>query len=217
MCPIAPGRTWDEASSPEALLLARRYEAAWRGSSGPCPDPADLLPDDPRRRPGVLLALLRIDLTLRRRAGEAVDVEWYRRRYPDLGHETLVALAYEEFCLREEAGEHPDPAEYEARFPEIADGLREVLDIHGLVAEGSGSGSSTALLGPTTPAVPLPEAGQTIAGFRLVEELGRGAFARVFRAEERQLADRPVALKVARAGSREPQTLAAARASRRRS
>jgi eukaryotic-like serine/threonine-protein kinase len=55
---------------------------------------------------------------------------------------------------------------------------------------------------------PLPEVGQTIAGFRLIEELGRGTFARVFRAEERLLADRPVALKVTRTGSCEPQTLA---------
>ena len=56
--------------------------------------------------------------------------------------------------------------------------------------------------------MPLPEAGQTIVGFRLVEELGRGAFARVYLAEEQHLADRPVALKVMRTGSREPQTLA---------
>src|SRR5205085_7868804 len=63
-------------------------------------------------------------------------------------------------------------------------------------------------LAPCQPATPLPEVGQTIAGFRLVEELGRGAFARVYRAEERQLADRPVALKVTRTGSREPQMLA---------
>ena len=60
----------------------------------------------------------------------------------------------------------------------------------------------------TSRANPLPEVGETIAGFRLVEELGRGSFARVFRAEERHLADRPVAMKVTRTGSREPQTLA---------
>ena len=59
-----------------------------------------------------------------------------------------------------------------------------------------------------TPDGRFPESGQTIAGFRLVEELGRGSFARVFRAEERRLADRPVVLKVSRLGSREPQTLA---------
>ena len=54
----------------------------------------------------------------------------------------------------------------------------------------------------------FPEAGETIGGFYLVEELGRGAFARVFLARERQLADRLVALKVTRKGSREPQALA---------
>ena len=62
--------------------------------------------------------------------------------------------------------------------------------------------------GATSGAAIFPEAGQTIGGFSLVEELGRGAFARVFLARERQLADRPVALKVTRRGSREPQTLA---------
>ena len=56
--------------------------------------------------------------------------------------------------------------------------------------------------------VPFPKAGETIGGFRLVKELGRGGMARVFLALERHLADRPVALKVSRVGSREPQTLA---------
>ena len=81
-----------------------------------------------------------------------------------------------------------------------------MLDIHGLVGSASATTATHARADAT--AIAFPEAGQTIAGFRLVEELGRGAFARVFLAEERQLADRPVALKVARTGSREPQTLA---------
>ena len=123
-----------------------------------------------------------------------------------MGDETLVALIYEEFCLREEDKEAPDPVEYLERFPEVATQLRRVLEIHGLV--GSASVTTAALSDSSTAAIIFPEAGQTIAGFHLVEELGRGAFARVFLAQERQLADRLVALKVARAGSREPQTLA---------
>ena len=57
--------------------------------------------------------------------------------------------------------------------------------------------------------VNFPEAGQTIGGFYLVEELGRGAFARVFLARERQLADvGRWRLKVSQGGGRgEPQTL----------
>ena len=103
----------------------------------------------------------------------------------------------------------PDPGEFLARFSAVAAPLRRVLDIHGLVGSGSSGTPLLADAGPSTGSVrEFPEAGQTIAGFHLVEELGRGAFARVFLARERQLADRPVALKVTRRGSREPQTLA---------
>jgi len=202
------GRTWDEASSPSAVALARRFESAWRGGSdaGRRPDLSDFLADA-GDRPGARLALLRAEMALRWEAGERPDARDYRARFPDLEDETFVALVYEEFCLREEGGEAPDPADFMARHPEVAPALRRVLDIHGLVGSGSGESTLTRSF-PPAPATPFPQTGETIAGFRLMEELGRGAFARVFRAQERQLADRPVALKVARTGSREPQTLA---------
>src|SRR5262249_4396103 len=133
--------------------------------------------------------------------------DWYRRRYADLGAETLVALIYEEFCLREEHDESPDPAEYLERFPEVAPQLRRVFDIHGLV--GSASTTTASLGGMAAPAAVFPPAGgPPTPGSSLAEEPGRGAFAGVFRARGRQLAARLVALKVARAGTREPQTLA---------
>ena len=205
----ASGRTWEEATSPAAVRLARRFETAWRDEPGPRPDPNGFLPDDVRETPGARLALLRTDMALRWEAGAPVAASWYRDRDPGLDSETLLALIYEEFCLHEEERGAADPAEFLARYPEVAPRLRRVLDIHGLV--GSGPTSATALRaeneGPAG-SIAFPEAGQTIAGFHLVEELGRGAFARVFLARERQLADRPVALKVARTGSREPQTLA---------
>ena len=57
----------------------------------------------------------------------------------------------------------------------------------------------------------FPNVGETISGFRLVEELGRGAMARVVLACERQLADSgAVALKVSLrelAASRRPSRL----------
>src|SRR3954468_14744691 len=206
MGPTAPSRTWDESSSPAATHLARRFEAAWRASSRPRrPDPIAFLAGEPDAPPAARLSVLRSDLNLRWEADGPVRVEEYRGRYPDLDDETLVALIYEEFCLREDDGDAPVPAEYDERFPDLIDRLRRVFDIHDLVG---GAPSMTAFQ-PAGPAlVPCPESGQTIAGFHLIEELGRGAFARVFLAEERQLADRSVALKVARAGSREPQTLA---------
>jgi serine/threonine protein kinase/tetratricopeptide (TPR) repeat protein len=152
----------------------------------------------------VLLALLRIDLAQRRRRGNALPLEWYRGEYLELDNEGLVALIYEEFCLREEEQDWPDPGEYERRFPALASQVREVLDIHDLV--GSAQSSTTDGLSEAGPA--FPESGQTIAGFRLVEEVGRGSFARVFLAQDRTLADRLVALKITRPGTREPQTLA---------
>jgi tetratricopeptide (TPR) repeat protein len=204
MSATASGRTWDDAWSPAADRLAGRYEAAWRAAVYPRPDLAAYLPDDPEERPGALLALLRTDLTLRWEANEPVAVEWYRRRYEGIDGQVLAGLLLEEFCLRVEAGEQPDPVEYEARFPEVADQVRTLLDIHRLIDEVP---LTQTFLGEPADSL-LPEAGQTIGGFHLVEELGRGTFARVFRAAERQLGDRPVALKVARVGSREPQTLA---------
>jgi eukaryotic-like serine/threonine-protein kinase len=198
------GLIWDAATDAQALGLAGTFESAWKSSRpGRRPDPEQFLRADQKSRPGDLLAILRVDLALRRRSGEDARPELYRDRYPTLHPDAFVALLYEDFCLREEAGESPDSADYEARFPEFAARLRELLVIHDLVAE-PGSTSPDFDANP----VAFPSVGQTIGGFRLVEELGRGSFARVFLAQERQLADRPVALKVSRTGSREPQTLA---------
>jgi serine/threonine protein kinase/tetratricopeptide (TPR) repeat protein len=58
------------------------------------------------------------------------------------------------------------------------------------------------------PPIPFPNCGETIGGFRLVSELGRGAFGRVYLAEEAGLGNRPVALKVTRAEGDEPRLLA---------
>jgi serine/threonine protein kinase/Tfp pilus assembly protein PilF len=204
MSRIHTGRRRDDTSSPAIALMVKRFEADWRGSPSMRADPIDYLPRDSRERPAALLALLRADLALRWKAHEQCPLERYRDYYPELDGDSLVALLYEEYCLREEAGESPQVVEYSARFPDIAESFREVLEIHALF----GRSGALASRWPSTNGVPLPEAGQTIAGFRLVEELGRGAFARVYLAEERHLADRPVALKVTRTGSREPQTLA---------
>jgi serine/threonine protein kinase/predicted Zn-dependent protease len=209
----ASRRTWEEASSPAAVRLAREYEQAWRDSEHlrHRPDPHAFLESagGTGDSPGARLALLRTDMTLRWESGEKVGAQWYLDHHADLSEDTIVALAYEEFCLREEDEEAQDPAEFLARFSQVAVPLRRVLEIHQLVGSGS---TATALFSESTSlggsAGAFPEAGQMIAGFHLVEELGRGAFARVFLARERQLADRPVALKVTRRGSREPQTLA---------
>jgi eukaryotic-like serine/threonine-protein kinase len=57
-------------------------------------------------------------------------------------------------------------------------------------------------------AAEMPRAGQEWLGFRLLEELGRGAFGRVFLARQENLANRLVALKVSTDLFSETQTLA---------
>src|SRR5262249_14558841 len=52
----------------------------------------------------------------------------------------------------------------------------------------------------------LPEVGDTLFGFRLRYPLGRGAFARVFLAEQADLGGRPVVLKISAIEGTEPQT-----------
>lgn len=54
----------------------------------------------------------------------------------------------------------------------------------------------------------FPRPGEVIAQFRVISELGRGGFARVYLAEQSVLADRPVALKVAANLGNEPRNLA---------
>jgi len=56
--------------------------------------------------------------------------------------------------------------------------------------------------------IPFPRCGEAIGGFRLISELGRGAFGRVYLAQESGLGNRPVALKVTRPEGDEPRLLA---------
>src|SRR5437870_223846 len=67
---------------------------------------------------------------------------------------------------------------------------------------------STAPGGSVETADPFPPPGATFLGFQLVEELGRGAFGRVYLAHQGELGGRAVALKVARDIFGESQKLA---------
>ncbi len=69
----------------------------------------------------------------------------------------------------------------------------------------SGQGASQRLAEATAR---MPAPGDLFLGFRLIGELGRGAFGRVFLASQGDLADRPVALKVSTDKPAESQTLA---------
>lgn len=196
---------WERAAGPESAGIAQQYESHW-ARHGRRSDAFRFLTGRGITEPAEVLTVLRSDLAFRFANGVPIRVEDYLLRMPELGDELVVALAYEEFCLREEQGEAPSPDEYYQRFAAQQDALKRLFEVHELVSSGTASMLERACR--EMPAKPLPEAGETIGGFHLIEELGRGASARVFLAAERQLADRPVALKVTRRASHEPQTLA---------
>src|SRR5262245_3139260 len=111
-----------------------------------------------------------------------------------------VALdrAYEEYCQRREAGQLPDPDEFCTRFLRFQTSLRRLIEVRRCIEEPPSSFSQP---------IHWPEPGDSFLGFTIVEELGRGAFARVFLAAEPALGNREVAIKVSLEGAAEAQTL----------
>jgi serine/threonine protein kinase/tetratricopeptide (TPR) repeat protein len=115
----------------------------------------------------------------------------------------VASVLFQDFCQRRRVGEEPSLEDYARRFPDYKASLAGLLSRQAVLESiGAASGASEgALLG-------LPDVGDELFGFRLRRELGRGAFARVFEAEQATLAARAVALKISGIDGDEPQTLA---------
>jgi serine/threonine protein kinase len=108
-----------------------------------------------------------------------------------------VCDAYQEFARLQKAGAAPDPDKFCDRYPLLRTSLARLINCHAFLED-----NPELLEG----APPWPRAGDTFQGFHLERELGRGAFARVFKARELALGGRTVALKVSRAGGGEAWT-----------
>jgi eukaryotic-like serine/threonine-protein kinase len=139
--------------------------------------------------------------------GEAPAAEAYLHHLDPADSEGAVELIYREYCLAEADGRGPDPSDYLARFPGHRATLERLLHLH---AECPAS-----LLGrwfrPGSGEADLPSAGDSIGPYLLRRELGRGSFARVFLAEEADLENRLIVIKVSTKVTREPWLLARAR------
>jgi serine/threonine protein kinase/Tfp pilus assembly protein PilF len=138
-----------------------------------------------------------------------------------------ASLLFEDFLWRREPSgakvsvggpEHelsngrPDAAEaalesYQERFPQHQDSLASLWQRHALLRSLKASSSASPIHGSSF-RLALPSVGDELFGFPLRHELGRGAFARVFLAEQTGLADRPIVLKVSALEGEEHQTLA---------
>jgi serine/threonine protein kinase len=121
------------------------------------------------------------------------------RAHPELcDHSAAVLdLACEEFQRRTASGESLSVAEFAQQYPAYASELRRLILIDRLAF------ATETLTEPAWPA-----AGECLAGFRLVELLGRGAASRVFLAAHTALDERLAVLKFVPWGSAEARLLA---------
>jgi eukaryotic-like serine/threonine-protein kinase len=126
-------------------------------------------------------------------------------RWPvDPGSDPDVAsLLLEDYLQKRRRGEDASLEDYDRRFPEQSREVRRLLT-NETVCRSLGRPESESTGFPLR----LPDTGDEVFGFRLGRPLGEGAFARVFLAEQADLAGRPVVLKVTDIEGSEPQTLA---------
>ncbi|MFT4555584.1 MAG: serine/threonine protein kinase [Planctomycetaceae bacterium] len=140
--------------------------------------------------------------------GEPVRVDAALEQFPQLLEtpRAIVELAIEEFNERRSAGEQLSATEFAGRFPDVQSQLLDSLVFEKALQEMTGWFQS--VLAPKEDNVQWPSVGDQIAGFKLVEPLGRGGFSRVFVARELGYENRKVAVKICRQDTHEARTLA---------
>jgi tetratricopeptide (TPR) repeat protein len=167
--------------------LLARFEQAWQAGSRPSIE--DHLTDASLDRCALLRQLVLTDLEYRLRAGDAVRVEEYVQRFPELAEDaaTLVELIALEYRQRQLLGPQPAPtlAEYLQRFPQHRAQLlaTPLYDSPETERHSVGDGSA----GVTLPALE--------GRYRVDRFLAKGGMGEVYRILDADF-DRPLALKV---------------------
>jgi serine/threonine protein kinase/WD40 repeat protein len=132
------------------------------------------------------------------RRGNNLRAEDLLAAYPTLAgdNEAALELVYLEFAVREGLGQAPTPAQWYERFPQWRADLEQMFQVHDelrLAVSDLGTQDGESSLGR-----PMGT-GDRIAGYVVVEELGRGGMGVVYQARQVRL-NRTVALKLILAG-----------------
>jgi eukaryotic-like serine/threonine-protein kinase len=192
-----------------------RDSRAWRSGVPPSGPTSSLLSWSSRSLPGEgselatrrRLSAILLEFTSAWEQGQAPCILAYLDRLDPADSRGAVELIYRDYCLAAAAGRNPDTSQYLHRFPRYAEALERVLGLH--------EACSPSLLGRWAQSAAgeqdLPDAGDEVGPYFLCRELGRGSFARVFLAEQVNLEDRLVVVKVATRQTREPWLLARVR------
>lgn len=133
-----------------------------------------------------------VEKTIKRwEAGERPDAPGVLSAHPEIRrYKSLVLdLIYEEYRQEIEAGRTVDRDQFCDRFPDYRSTVNRLLQVDDLL-------NNHGELIDACAHVVWPKVGETFAGFQLLEEVGQGAIARVFLAQESDIGDRLVVLKV---------------------
>ena len=112
----------------------------------------------------------------------------------------LLEAAYDEYCRCQESSSRVDVEQFLRRYSTIRSSLRRQIYVHDFLAEHSN-------LVALCQDVEWPKIGDTVFNFTVLEELGRGAFARVYLCRQSGVGERQVVVKFAAEGAYEADTL----------
>lgn len=218
-----PAEHLDDASWQTLTSAVASFEAEWSASGSAAPE-AFVPPPGDSLRPQILVELLKVDQEFRLSRGELRTTEDYLEDWPELLQEPAARrdLLFAECLTRAIQGDLPDHQDLRNRFPDLVDDL----DLAAIAAEYRQECDRTMSRETETfrraehdtvqvdrsapPVAPeghsvqpeLPDSqdatgSASLGRYRLLEEMGRGAAAVVYRALDTQL-KREVAIKVPR-------------------
>jgi eukaryotic-like serine/threonine-protein kinase len=190
-----------------------RYMRAHGQSGRTGPDLLNMLlpPKNDQDYLWVLAELVRADMEQSRQLGLAYSFAEYQAYFPELPMDSRLAdvvSALEAESVRQLKAGSIHPKEDATRAVEV---LPFQQDLHDPSVDTPAPSvhTKTKITGKTKLSITrYPSINEIFLGFRLVGDLGSGAFARVFLAEQIELSNRLVALKVTTRPTREPQRLA---------